>query len=195
MKRFLVCITLLVGICSVAMAQEEMKHEVTVQGSGFFTKESSGGGVTHNPTYSGGVMAGYRYNLNQWLSVEGDYDYFSNGQKYASSSNTALVQTNVNALTTVGVVKIPTSFKLKPYVLAGGGVIIFDPRNSSGVDSQTKGTFVYGGGADYSLTKHFSARVQYRGFVYKAPDFSMASLNTDKFTHSAVPSAGLVFRF
>ena len=24
-------------------------------------------------------MAGYRFNLNRWLAVEGDYDYFRNG--------------------------------------------------------------------------------------------------------------------
>ena len=194
MKRILVCIGLFICSCSLAFAQE-MKHEVTVQGSGFFTKETTGGAITHNPTNSAGFMVGFRYNLNRWLGIEGDYDYFSNSQKYSSSSASSVVQTNVHALTSVAVVKIPTSFKLQPYVLAGGGIMVFDPRNTNGVDSQTTGTFVYGGGADYSLTKHFAARAQYRGFVYKTPDFSVASLRTDKYTHSAVPSAGLVFKF
>src|SRR5215475_13561239 len=31
----------------------------------------------HEATNSGGVMAGYRFNLKNWLAVEGDYDYFS----------------------------------------------------------------------------------------------------------------------
>ena len=33
------------------------------------------------------------------------------------------------------------------------------------------------------------------GSVYKTPDFEMTSLKVDKYTHSAVPSAGLVFTF
>ena len=194
MKRILISLSLFVFTTSLVFGQD-MKHEVTVQGSGFFNKDTTGGAITHKPTDSAGFMAGYRYNINRWFAVEGDYDYFSNSQKYASTSNSASIQTNVNALTSVGVVKVPTNFKVKPYVLAGGGIMIFDPRNANGVDSQTTGTFVYGGGADYSLSKHFAARAQYRGFVYKTPDFSLATLRTDKFTHSAVPSAGLVFRF
>jgi hypothetical protein len=40
-----------------------------------------------------------------------------------------------------------------------------------------------------------SSCAQYRGFVYKIPDFEMTSLKVDKYTHSAVPSAGLVVTF
>jgi hypothetical protein len=40
-----------------------------------------------------------------------------------------------------------------------------------------------------------SFRAEYRGYVYKAPDFNLASLNTDAWTHTAQPSAGIVFRF
>jgi hypothetical protein len=45
------------------------------------------------------------------------------------------------------------------------------------------------------MAKHIALRAEYRGFVYKTPDFEMTSLKVDKYTHSAVPSAGLVFRF
>ncbi len=58
-----------------------------------------------------------------------------------------------------------------------------------------QGAFVYGAGADYAFTKHLSFRAEYRGYVYKATDFNLASLNTDAWTHTAVPSAGIVFRF
>jgi hypothetical protein len=43
--------------------------------------------------------------------------------------------------------------------------------------------------------KHVALRAQYRGFVYKVPDFDQGALHVDKVTHSAVPSAGLVFTF
>jgi hypothetical protein len=45
------------------------------------------------------------------------------------------------------------------------------------------------------IAKHFLVRAQYRGFIYKIPDFEMTSLKVDKYTHAAVPSAGLVFTF
>jgi opacity protein-like surface antigen len=71
--------------------------------------------------------------------------------------------------------------KFSPYVLAGGGdSMIFHPTGNIGtfvlvVGTQAKGTFLYGGGADYALTTHFSLRVEYRGFVYKDSDFGVAA--------------------
>jgi hypothetical protein len=40
-----------------------------------------------------------------------------------------------------------------------------------------------------------AAAHEYRGLVYSAPDFGLASLNTNTITHTAQPSAGIVFRF
>jgi hypothetical protein len=69
----LAIVLVLFGISSWA---QEVRNEVTVQGSGFFNKQTTGSGITNEPTNSGGVMAGYRFNLKNWLAVEGDYDYF-----------------------------------------------------------------------------------------------------------------------
>jgi opacity protein-like surface antigen len=191
MKRFIVGLTVLLIIGVSAWAQEA-KNEVTIQGSGFFTKDTTGDGVTNKSTNSGGLMAGYRFNLNRRFAFEGDYDYFRNSQKF---SGMARIKTNVNAVTGVAVVKLPKVSMFKPYALAGGGAIIFDPRDAKSIDTQARGTFVYGAGADVPLMKRLAFRAQYRGLVYKTPDFSLSGTKTDKFTHSAVPSAGLVFTF
>jgi hypothetical protein len=67
---------------------------------------------------------------------------------------------NVHAATGIAIVKLP-SFKVpavkvvSPFVLAGGGAIFFDPRGGSIHSEQTRGTFVYGGGVDVPLSKHF----------------------------------------
>ena len=193
----LAIILVLFGIPSWA---QEVRHEVTVQGSGFFQKQTTAGGITNEATNSGGVMAGYRFNLKNWLAVEGDYDYFRNHQTFSGSSGTTSIPMNVHAATGVAIVKLP-SFKMpavkivSPFVLAGGGAMFFDPRSGSVSNQQTRGAFVYGGGFDVPMSKHFLLRAQYRGFVYKTPDFEMTSLKVDKYTHSAVPSAGLVFTF
>jgi len=192
----LAIILALFGISSWA---QEVRNEVTVQGSGFFNKQTTGG-ITNEPTNSGGVMAGYRFNLKNWFAVEGDYDYFRNDQKILASSGTTSIPMNVHATTGTAILKLP-AFKVSaakivsPFVLAGGGAVFFDPRGRSANTEQTRGAFVYGGGLDVPVSKHFFLRAQYRGFVYKTPDFEMTSLNVDKCTHSAVPSAGLVFTF
>jgi opacity protein-like surface antigen len=94
----------------------------------------------------------------------------------------------------------PTRFKIHPYVLAEGGALVFDPTGSTfgsvaGAQKQTVGVFAYGGGADLPIVKHISLRAEYRGLVYRAPDFGISELNTNKITHAAQPSAGIVFRF
>jgi opacity protein-like surface antigen len=185
------------GISSWA---QEVRHEVTLQGSGFFQKQTTAGGITNEATNSGGVMAGYRFNLKNWLAVEGDYDYFRNHQTFSGIGGTTYIPMNVHAATGVAIVKLPT-FKVpavkivSPFVLAGSGAMFFDPRGGSIGNEQTRAAFVYGGGFDVPMSKHFLLRAQYRGFVYKTPDFEMTSLKVDKYTHSAVPSAGLVFTF
>jgi opacity protein-like surface antigen len=193
-------LAIILVILGVASCAQEVRHEVIVQGSGFFQKQTTNSGISNDPTNSGGVMAGYRFHLNKWLAVEGDYDYFRNHESFFSSSGSTLVRTNVHATTGTAIVKLP-SFKMpaakivSPFVLAGGGAMFFDPRGGSGYKEQTRGAFVYGGGVDVPLSKHFLVRAQYRGFVYKIPDFETASLKIDKYTHSAVPSAGRVFTF
>jgi len=91
---------------------------------------------------------------------------------------------------TLGLLENP-EFKLMRTRLrrfAGGG-LIFDSSGilwiRAGASTQGRGTFLYGAGADYVLTRHFSLRAEYRGFVYKSRDFGLASLRTDSWTHTA----------
>ena len=197
-------LAVILTLFAISSGAQEVRNEVTVSGSGFLNKQTSDGGITNEPTNSGGVMAGYRFNLKNWLAVEGDYDYFRNSQKFLASSGSTVIPMNVHAATGAVIVKLP-SFKMpgkmpgvkvaSPFVLAGGGAMFLDPRGGSVSNEQTRGTFVYGGGVDVPVSKHFLVRAQYRGFVYKTPDFEQTSLKVDKYTHSAVPSAGLVFTF
>jgi len=176
-------------------AQEEPRHQITLQGSGFVGKTTSSSGIQNESTNSGGFLAGYRFNISKWIAAEVDYDFFSNSQKYVTSSGNFRKQTYTHGITGVGVLKLPAFHGINTFALAGGGAMVFHPRNSTGIESQSRGTFVYGGGADVPLIKHVALRAQYRGFVYKVPDFNIIQLKADKFTHAAVPSAGFVFTF
>jgi len=189
-----------VAIFTAAAFAQESRSEVSVQGTGFFTKDSNGQGIRQKATDTGGFLVGYRYNLNRWFAAEANYGFVRNTQQYSVPLGISGIQANVNQFTGGIVLKVPSPvlFKLNPYLLAGGGALVFSPTDNSlvaGADRQAKGAFVYGGGADYALSRHFSLRAEYRGLVYKSPDFGLNALNTDSVTHTAQPSAGIVFRF
>jgi opacity protein-like surface antigen len=189
-----------IAILTAAAVAQESRSEVSVQGTGFYTKDSNGQGIRQHGTDTGGFLVGYRYNLNRWFAAEANYGFVRNTQQYSVPLGFAGIQTNVNQYTGGIVFKVPSPvrFKVNPYLLAGGGALVFSPTDNNqitGADTQAKGAFVYGGGADFPLSRHFSLRGEYRGLVYKSPDFGLTALNTDAVTHTAQPSAGIVFRF
>jgi outer membrane immunogenic protein len=188
-----------IALMSVTVVAQENRSEISVQGTGFFTKDTEGNGVQNRVTNAGGFLLGYRYNINRWLAAEANYGYDRNTQTYFGGGS-GRVQSNIHQVTGEAVVKLPSFFRLQPYALAGGGALMFDPTGNAGASLagatfEAKGAFVYGAGADYAFTKHLAIRAEYRGYVYKAPDFNLVSLNTNAWTHTAQPSAGIVFRF
>lgn len=176
-------------------ADQEARQEITFQGSGFIGNTTTGSGIQNEPTNSAGTLAGYRFNVNNWLAAEADYDFFSNSQKYGSPAGAFRKQTYMHGFTGAAVVKLPALYKVKIFVLAGGGGVAFHPRDAQGLRGQMRGAFVYGGGGDVPLMKHVALRAEIRGFIYKVPDFNLGQLKMDKYTQSAVPSAGLAFTF
>lgn len=188
----------LVALLSMTAVAQEIRSEISVQGTGFFTKNSQGNGVRNQAEETGGFLLGYRYNINRWLAAEANYGYDRDTQSYFGSTLASL-QSNVHQITGSAVVKLPGFARIQPYALAGGGALVFDPTGKAGTFSgatrETRGAFLYGAGGDYVLTNHWSLRAEYRGLVYKAPSFNLANLNTNNWTHVAQPSVGIVFRF
>ena len=199
MKKVGIAVVGVFALLSMTAVAQENRSEISFQGTGFFTKDTQGNGVLDRATNTGGFLVGYRYNINRWLAAEANYGYDRNTQNYFGAAS-ARVESNIHQFTGSAVVKLPTFARLQPYVFGGGGALLFDPTGNAGgtfagVTREAKGTFVYGGGADYSFTRHISLRAEYRGYVYQSPDFNLVSLKTDSWTHIAQPSAGVVFRF
>jgi len=183
-----------------AFAQEN-RSEVSLQGTGLFTKDTTGNGNTYSATESGGFLGTCRYHLNHWLSAEAAYGYSLDTQKY-SSAGAFRIQSHIHQLTGSMILNLPSrpSSRISPYVIAGGGALLFSPTGNqlntlSGSAFQAKPAFVYGVGANYAIQKHISLRVEYRGFLYSTPDFGFGGLATNTLTHTAMPSVGLTFRF
>jgi opacity protein-like surface antigen len=182
---------------SLALAQDA-RSEVSVQGTGFFTGNSDHDAIHDKVTNSGGLLTGYRFNINHWIAAEADYGYARNSQEFYGKTS-GRVESNVHEITGSAVAKLPSYGRLHPFVLAGGGALVFDPTNKrtnyGGVSRETRGAFLYGAGADYTLAKHWALRAEYRGLVYEAPGFNVASLRSNAWTHAAQPSAGIVYKF
>ena len=201
MRRTAVMLSGFVILLTLSATAQESRSDISLQGTGFFTRDSSGRGISRITSDTGGFMVGYRYHINRWLAAEGDYGFDRNTQKYFGTFGASRVQANVHTVTGDLVVKLPLPIRrVSAYALAGGGSLIFDPTGNRGgsvpgAGSQARGAFLYGAGADYALTRHFSLRAEYRGFVYKDPDFGLRALNTNSWTHTAQSSAGIVFRF
>ena len=204
-KFFLPALVFIVSIAGSGVAQN-LRSEVSIQGTGNITKNSDNLDIPHEATKSGGFLAGYRYHLTPWFALQGDYGYTRNTQKYFDPVfGFTAIQANVQQLTGEAVITAPTSSRVRPYALAGVGGLFFRPTNSLnnsfvGVgnntgNNQAKAAFVYGGGVDFDLTRFVAFRAEYRGLVYKIPDFQIPGLASDAFTHTAQPSIGLVWRF
>jgi len=178
-----------------AYSQEGYRSEVTVQGMGSFTKETTQSGIKQDATKTGGVLAGYRFYFTNHLGAEINYGYTLNTQNYRMTTGTTGINSYSHETTGALVYRVPFK-RLSVFGLAGAGAIMFNPKDLRGINYQARAAFVYGGGADYNLTHRLFLRAEYRGLVYNSPTYDIAGLaGMDRTTHRAEPSVGLGFRF
>ena len=169
--------------------------DVSVQAFGSFVKGTTDNGVENKATHSGGVLGSYRYFFNAHHGIEGNYGYSLNTQNYNWSSGALGVPTYSHEVAAAYVFRMPMR-NFSPFVLAGAGGLIFNPKDFVGASTQTRGAFVYGGGADFNLTRHLYMRAEYRGLVYNSPAYDLPGLaGVDRVTHRAEPSVGFGYRF
>jgi len=176
--------------------------EFSAQVSGVFTRSTENNPTDHVAANSAGLLLGYRYHFNGWEAVEVEYGYTRNGQSYFTPATAAgapaannFVTADMHQLIANEVITTPRLFHFfQPFILAGGGAVMFRPRSGPGVSNQTRGAFNYGAGVDFHID-HLGARLEYQGLIFKVPDFNNPILRVNKWTHVAQPSIGLVFTF
>lgn len=200
MFRKKIAFTLIAGVASLALpafsqSEEVGKNEVSVQAFGSFLKSTTENGVQNSATNSGGVLGSYRYFFGVHHGVEVNYGYSLNTQNFASSSGALGVKNYSHEASAAYVFRLPLR-RFTPFVTAGAGALVFDPKDFQGADTQTRAAFVYGGGADFKITHHVFLRAEYRGFVYNSPTYDLTALDgTGRVTHRAEPSIGFGYRF
>src|SRR5579863_4629915 len=124
-KRTAVVVGILALVSITAVAQEN-RSEISIQGTGFFTKDTAANGVFERANETGGFLVGYRYNFNRWLAAEANCGNDRNTQFYFGGTP-ARVQSDIHQITGSAVVKLPSFAPLEPYAPAGAGALVFDP--------------------------------------------------------------------
>ncbi len=202
-----------IAILAVAAVAQESRSSIALAGTGLFTSQSSGhdpfgSNVTRQADNAGGFLVSYRYRLSRWLAAEGDYGLARNSMQFSTTSGPFRGDAYMHQATAGFIVNLPTRarFRFTPYLLAEGGALIFSPTSGGftttggfssnpAASGQTKGAFIYGGGGDFAIAKHWSLRAEYRGLVYHTPDFGVSTLATGTVSHTAQPSLGIAYRF
>jgi hypothetical protein len=165
---------------------------------GQFSGNSSGNGVTDTPTDSLGALATFRQSLHPWLGYEVNYSYTRFTEKY--STIPFGVQNNMHEVSGAYLLQGPSLplLGLQPFGAVGVGALIFLPTTTGGqmYHQQTRVPLLYELGVNYPiLTSHLGIRLQYRGLVYKTPDFNSPLLTTNARRQTSEPSVGAYLRF
>jgi opacity protein-like surface antigen len=195
---------------------------------GAFNQTASGNNTVQSPANSAGGLVEVRHLSNPLVGFEATYAYNRDNQGYSSAgtvcpgspgvtpscgTSTAAISANAHEVTGDWVVSLKLA-NLKPFALAGGGLLLNVPTGGTVTTtscgllnplcSQTtttaltstsaKGVFVYGAGLDWTLLPHLGLRFQYRGNLYKAPDIANAFSSTNAFTRNSEPMIGVFFR-
>jgi len=189
------------------------RAELFVNGFGLFGNGTTSNAINQQETQSGGVSVGYRFHLNAVSALEGRYGFSRDSQKYTiggTGGTVFSVPAYLSEISASYVYSLPKSRYLQPFLEGGGGLVLFVPGNygggstasnslygstSSGLQTQAKGMFVYGGGADVPVMSRVSFRIEVRSLIYKTPDFGTVAFQTNTFSFTYEPSLGVTYRF
>jgi len=197
-------LAVLLFFVSLASAQE-FPFDVSVSAGPLLSRSTSGNQTTQTATKTGVALANIRLNFSKRNSAEFTFGRSRNTQEYSSNPYQYRIQDTITEYSGAYVFRPFRWHNFRPFLLAGGGALRFNPipagttinliQISLPTATETRGTFVYGGGVDYHITRRWGVRLQYRGLLYKVPDFNINSLFTGATGNLSEPTLGVVFRF
>ena len=198
------CLLFAILIMAVAALAQENRYDAGIGVSEVFSRSSAGNNTTLKPSTSPGFWLTGRVRFTAHSAISLTYSVTNNSQKYFSAPFNYRIQCRVSEFGGAYMFSFHESAKLEPFIFGGAAALVFNPDSTTLNDvsasipavRQTKPALVYGGGADYRVRGHWLAvRLQYRGLVYKAPDFGVQNLFTGAYGHLAEPSAGVIVKF
>jgi opacity protein-like surface antigen len=187
----------------LAFAQEN-RFDVSLGATAVFSKKSTGNATELTATNSGAFLATGRWRFTNRSSLALNYARTKNSQIYDTNSFTYRVPVTISEFSGAYVFSFMQSEKLEPFVFGGAAGLSFYVNSSYadtttlvpiGETRQTQPALLYGAGADYRVWHRIAVRLQYRGLLYRAPDFSGPNFFTGARGHLAEPGVGVVLKF
>jgi opacity protein-like surface antigen len=219
LKKVRLVATTLFLLTSLALSQDDGHFDASFNGAAVFTKESDGNGIRQSATAGSNYFGTFRFKLKPKHSLVFDYGRAKNSQVYQAGFDYHEL-TTISEYSGAYVYSPFQHGRFEPFLTVGGGFLRFNPQSTWVVlpdftanvpnrlqvnlnaTKQTEIAFLYGAGVDYRLSERFAVRMQYRGFLYPAPDFNVTTVSggavsffTGSKGHMAEPSIGLVVRF
>jgi opacity protein-like surface antigen len=205
----------LAGAAALGCAHAAAQPDIAASVYGTFSGTTTGNNVIQSPSNAAGVLFEVREIKNPLVGFEGSYGYNRADQGYRLQAlpadcptptsggcgiTNALIPNNAHEITGDWIVSFKVA-NLRPFALAGGGLLLNEPRSApanttsaASTMSATKGVLVYGGGLDWGFLPHVGLRFQYRGNVYSAPALTSVFTSSGAFVHTAEPVVGIYFK-
>jgi len=196
--------TMLLGVLMLSAAVgygQESRQDLSFSGTGIFGPTIHGAAnVKQTSTDALGLLLSYRYMLTPRSALELNYGFAQNSQKYATSFEpNARIHARQQELSAAYVYSL--NFKrFSPFAEIGVGTMVFTSILDQGTNLLgTKGTKGIGGlagaGVAYELSPSFDIRVEYRGFLVKAPNFGQSNFSTNRYEVISMPAIGVAYHF
>lgn len=196
--------TMLLGVLMLSAAAgygQESRQDLSFSGTGIFGPTIHGAAnVQQKSTGALGLLLSYRYMLTPRSALELNYGFAQNSQKYATSFEpNARIHARQQELSAAYVYSL--NFKrFSPFAEAGVGTMIFTSILDQGTNllgtKSTKGIGgLAGAGVAYELSPSFDIRVEYRGFLVKAPNFGESNFSTNRYEVISMPAIGVAYHF
>ena len=196
--------TMLLGalmlLASAGYAQES-RQDASVSAIGVFTPQVNGNAVKMSTTITVGFLGSYRYMLTPRSALELNYSFAQYTTRYSTSFlPNVRIHTRQQEITGAYVYNFRNYRNFNPFLEAGVGGLIFTPIRDFGTTNldtkqNTNIGALFGGGVAYELSPSWDVRVEYRGFVVKAPDFGITNFKTNRWEVISLPAIGMAYHF
>jgi opacity protein-like surface antigen len=157
-------------------------------------------------TFHGAIKPYLGYNVNfsytRFTQTDSEGSGYVPGQGSTTppggaSFSAGALDSRMEELTLAYVFYGPRSKRFRTFGQIGGGGLFFEPLNANFAHQETRPAMVFGTGAEYDISSHFSVRAEYRGLFYKMPDFGIDNGFPKQrlFSVTNTPAISLVYRF
>jgi len=202
MKKMMLLGALVSCVAAVGHAQES-RQDVSASFIGVYSPNVYGKGVEPmSTTTTGGFLGSYRYMLTPRSALEVNYGWAQNSLKYRNpSAGVYNGRVHARQQEATGAYVYSRTFKnYNPFVEAGIGAMFFTPILDNGTNelylkSTTSVGGLFGAGVAYEVNPSIDVRVEYRGFLLKAPGFGFDPYSSGRYYVMMTPSLGVAYHF